>query len=1038
MNFRAAPHTQMLKGFQRRTVAHVTKRMFDDTPPARRFLVADETGLGKSLVARGVIAETIERLQFDDSVQRIDIVYVCSNGDIARQNLARLDVLGTGATSHSTRLTLLARDSGELNGEPDPKVGKRVNLISFTPTTSFDVRYGGGRSDERVLLYRILADDLWLDGFGRRALAALLQGWVRDFDAFYRTADSAAIQPDPAITKPFLSQIRTSGLRRRVIRDIDRLGRRTRLTDSERAETMGLVGELRAALAKAGVAALEPDLVILDEFQRFRHLLDANDPTSREAAELAHALFDYGDARVLLLSATPYKPFTYAEEAAVGDDHEADLRKVLGFLDGGNGGSGVDGIVSDLAEFRRCAVEGSDAGAVRRRLELQLTQLMCRTERPRLGDAGMLAEHVTTVEAVTPEDVTDYAVIKKIATAVDSHVNVDYWKSTPYFLNFADGYQLGDRLKTALANPDEAAALRPVLRSAQRLDRDRVEQFTAIDPGNARMRQLTAETVGADWWQLLWMPPSLPYQPPGGPFATVGPISKRLVFSSWAATPTAIASLLSHDATRRMVDSPGKLDTVARRLDWRIAPDGRPSAMTTLMLFWPLPRAALATDPRVRCNPLRGSTGHESLYWGTLLANEGSTPAGLTVADAVDALTGRVEADEPSDGAESSRLSQHVDLALHVLSTGRRPVDDETRVGGLDADDTLAAVATYSPANIAYRAVNRIAGMHVSDSAQWRAAALIASGFRTLFNRPETASLLDQLLPGVVYWRAVLSYCAWGNLEATLDEYLHHLSYQAVADGMTDERLIEVASKVNTAITLRPAPYEAFDPLHPSKPIVFSSRFALRYGNKRATGVESSRQPDIQDAFNSPFWPFVLATTSIGQEGIDLHWWCHATCHWNTPASPVDFEQREGRVSRYGGLAIRRNLAHLHTDELLARLTNGDNLWPLAYGLGSSNADDRFDELAPHWICNGPTKVERRLFPYPLSSDRARYDRLKEDLVLYRLTFGQPRQEDLLELLRRRGVGGEPDKAAGMRLDLRPPAGLLAEAEASDAVPAPM
>jgi hypothetical protein len=58
--------------------------------------------------------------------------------------------------------------------------------------------------------------------------------------------------------------------------------------------------------------------------------------------------------------------------------------------------------------------------------------------------------------------------------------------------------------------------------------------------------------------------------------------------------------------------------------------------------------------------------------------------------------------------------------------------------------------------------------------------------------------------------------------------------------------------------------------------------------------------------------------------------------------------------------------------------------------------------------------------------------------VLYRLTFGQPPQEDLLELLRRRGVGGEPDKAAGMRLDLRPPTGLLAEAEASDAVPGPM
>lgn len=32
-------------------------------------------------------------------------------------------------------------------------------------------------------------------------------------------------------------------------------------------------------------------------------------------------------------------------------------------------------------------------------------------------------------------------------------------------------------------------------------------------------------------------------------------------------------------------------------------------------------------------------------------------------------------------------------------------------------------------------------------------------------------------------------------------------------------------------------------------------------------------------------------------------------------------------------------------------------------------------------------------------ADHDRYRRLKDDLVLYRLTFGQPRQEDLVELL---------------------------------------
>jgi len=80
----------------------------------------------------------------------------------------------------------------------------------------------------------------------------------------------------------------------------------------------------------------------------------------------------------------------------------------------------------------------------------------------------------------------------------------------------------------------------------------------------------------------------------------------------------------------------------------------------------------------------------------------------------------------------------------------------------------------------------------------------------------------------------------------------------------------------------------------------------LRYGTKRRDDDEA-RQPLVRAAFNSPFWPFVLATTSIGQEGLDFHWWSHAVVHWNIPANAVDFEQREGRVFRYGGHAVPRN-----------------------------------------------------------------------------------------------------------------------------------
>lgn len=116
-----------LKDFQRATVDHVIDRLYGPEP-TRRFLVADETGLGKSLVARGVIAKALEHLQDDDSIARIDVVYVCSNQDIAAQNVGRLRVTSGESVTLSSRLTLLAKHTAQLEGD-SADVAKPVNLV---------------------------------------------------------------------------------------------------------------------------------------------------------------------------------------------------------------------------------------------------------------------------------------------------------------------------------------------------------------------------------------------------------------------------------------------------------------------------------------------------------------------------------------------------------------------------------------------------------------------------------------------------------------------------------------------------------------------------------------------------------------------------------------------------------------------------------------------------------------------------------------------------------------------------------------------
>jgi hypothetical protein len=55
---------------------------------------------------------------------------------------------------------------------------------------------------------------------------------------------------------------------------------------------------------------------------------------------------------------------------------------------------------------------------------------------------------------------------------------------------------------------------------------------------------------------------------------------------------------------------------------------------------------------------------------------------------------------------------------------------------------------------------------------------------------------------------------------------------------------------------------------------------------------------------------------------------------------------------------------------------------------------------------------------YPLSKDRYIYNRLVKVLTLYRLTLGQPRQEELLDSIN--AVGLENSKLDKLFLDLMP------------------
>jgi hypothetical protein len=644
------------------------------------------------------------------------------------------------------------------------------------------------------------------------------------------------------------------------------------------------------------------------------------------------------------------------------------------------------------------------------------------------------------VDDLSPSDLLDYVGLQRLSTLVKGDVSLEYWKSTPYFANFCEGYTLSEQLRKEVKGPD-AASLGPAVEALTLLDREATATGGEVDLANGKLRSLARHTVDAGWWQLLWMPPSLPYLQPSGPYAQpwAQTMTKRLVFSSWTATPTAIASLLSQRAGRAVLQgSPRGEDTEPGRratrslLNYAVS-DGKAASMTTLALFWPMPGLAAQADPLTAAGragaavtpraleveltralragadkyavlPVAEAARAAFAYPGSLpdVLMEGTSRTRASVADVL-GLTDIYEV-EAGVGRRA-----HVDEAFRLIQEG--PTVDTAAVA-----PTLAALAAHSPANIAWRALRRVSINHVdvSEDILWAAAAVLADAFRSLFNRPETILLLEQLDDHGAYWQKVLRYCAAGNLQAVLDEYLHHVVNES-RSALDNDSLMDLASAVAEAITLSSSTYRAFDPENPDTPIPLTSRFALRYGGARTE--ENVRLSDVRTAFNSPFWPFVLASTSVGQEGIDFHWWCSAVVHWNTPANPVDFEQREGRVDRYGGHAVRRNLAHRHA----AAMLGAEDPWRAAYELGEDERPN-LGEFAPHWVYPGPATIERHLSPYPLSVDVARLERLKSDLALYRLTFGQPRQEDMLALLRKQGLDAQPEAMAQMRIDLSAPA----------------
>lgn len=145
-----------LKDFQRATVERVDYLFRHNQ---NRVLVADEVGMGKTLIARGAIVKTA-RLRIEEKDDLFKVIYICSNQNIANQNIRKLDVTGKNAIGSvsDTRLSMQHLKITEQENDPQIKEGF-IQLIPLTPETSFRMTTGGGSVQERALMYGMKWDN---------------------------------------------------------------------------------------------------------------------------------------------------------------------------------------------------------------------------------------------------------------------------------------------------------------------------------------------------------------------------------------------------------------------------------------------------------------------------------------------------------------------------------------------------------------------------------------------------------------------------------------------------------------------------------------------------------------------------------------------------------------------------------------------------------------------------------------------------------------------------------------------------------------
>lgn len=961
--------SQEVKDFQRATadrILHIYKNLGH-----RRVLLADEVGLGKTFVAKQVI-NLVREWHKQEKDDFFKVVYICSNANIADQNIEKLGVENRMSISES-RLSmqhLYIKLAEKRIAEQHEQGEMPESIIPLTPSTSFRFYSAQGTANERALMYNILCG---LDQFKdyKEVISDFLSCNVKNWQELTNIYNEKIKGCGDDYLCEMHSKLQTS-LSDTITNQLIEYAQNG-CDNRQRAE---MINKLRRIFAEISIDMLDPDLVIMDEFQRFNSLLEQGDD---EQSMLANKFFDNerSNTKILLLSATPYKPYSTLEELNTNgnDEHYQDFMKVMDFLYATKDKMDRFKLIwhtYSAALKRTNVVDLTPLVVTKNEAEEALYGVMCRTER---FNSGIIDDSRVCDVQVVPEDILSFAEGQYLMDCLNQentkvrlgNLPMEYVKSSPYLLSFMDKYELKKRIASALQHSD---VKRYGKMDALLLSKYAINNYRPIPAANGKLKYLHDLVFGTHHEKktqlLLWVPASNPYYKAGGVFESneARNFSKIILFSSWEMVPRMISIMMSYYSELYTLGELKKVEAEIRYTSQKKNRYGENRLRADGLLEYP-------------CQTLSGLFSPTTFYGEKLSSIRKIIKQRIQEEFAQNTIISSI----PQQWRNNAKLI----LTLMKILDGKPVEDLNDLYVPSNALDVMTDIAIASPAVCAYR-----------QSGNEEDAQMVAKAIVSVFNKPESAAVIDLMYNKKNdddYYESVLDYCVVGNLQAVLDEYAHMTQTKMLGHTVTEAIIGTSNLSIDTTDSLGME----------EKKQLMRCHFAIPFIDKTVTDKSVARTTNIRKAFNSPFRPFLLSTTSIGQEGLDFHWYARKIVHWNLPSNPVDIEQREGRINRFKCLAIRRNVVKLYGSETY-------HTWDELFSLAYSNLKGTHSDIVPYWCLPVANLTEEqrakleyieRIVPlYPLSRDRYKYERLIKVLALYRMTLGQPRQEELLNLLR--------------------------------------